>query len=293
MRTKRIVSVLLAVLMTLSVFGVVSASAAASAVDGWVSVVDGFALDTTARTNGKEVYWTAFKKDAAGANNTDFWSILAAQGISYEWVVLYEGGTANMMGSSGVSKIAEESANKLTAIITPGNPAKYGKYEVTLALTKGTETRTSEVKKVWLVDDADYKDKLAKCNAILANPDNRYTGDYLDEVQAAVTNAKLLVDVGDPTIERYNQAETILQAALDLTPVYQLTGWDVVDQIFPQPLLKIIWDTVDTVNKALGFYNEWFGEDSWIYKNITSKMDITQIFGGLFNAFVALFKLAV
>jgi hypothetical protein len=285
MRTKRIASVLLAVLMTLSVFGVIGASAAA--VKGWDAIKDGFAIDVASKNaQNKEVSWDAFTA-AEGVADSDFWTRLnTAKDISYAWVVEYAG--ANVYGTSGISAIAEKSANKLSLILTPGTSERYGEFVVTLELKVGDVTKKSLKTSVYLVDDADYKDALADANAAVANPDNRYTAAYVNAVSAAIKEAKIYVEVTNPTPERYEKAIALLTAALALEE-YQLTGVAFIDGLFSQDNLKTIWKVIDGVNKAVEIYNQYLGEDSWIYKNILSKLDFGQVFSGL----IALFGLII
>ncbi len=287
MRTKKAVSLLLALLMTLSVFGVVSVSAAA--VQGWDAVKDGFALEIINKgAKSKEVYWDAFTA-GTGADGKAFWTLYQNdKTMSYTWEVLYKG--ANVYGTSGVSSMDEKSANKLTLIVNPGASERYGEFQVTLSIKLGDVTKKSAPVSIYLVDDAGYKEILAEAEAAAKNPSNRYTDDYIDALNAAIKEAKTLVDVTNPTIERYTQATDILKAVL-AAEEFQLIGLEFIDNLFPQAVLGAFWKGIDVFDKISEFYDEYLGEGSWLYKNIFSKLDLGQVFKGLFNGIVALFGL--
>jgi hypothetical protein len=277
-------------LMMLSVFGIVTASAAAA--NGWAAVADNFSLTVTNRgARNVEVSWLAF---TAGTGQ-NFWDMQSANAITATWLVRWRPDAAtawaDVTTANGITVLPERSANRLTVILTPGTNNRYGEFEVTLTLTAGSgESAVVKAGRttVYLINDAVYREVLAKAQAA-ARDTRRYTQAYIDSLNAAIAQARLLVDVSNPTPERFAQAISVLNAAL-ANPQLQLTGIGFIDALIPNFIISGIWWMVDVYEEITSFWDNWFGPNT-VIGGFFGRFDILSVFRGMFGLIPALIAL--
>ena len=295
MRTKKILSIVLAAMIAIGVFGVIGATAStaeiepqsAAALVGWptaVNLVNDNAL--APYWDAATITWTGFAGtivDNVAQNN----SFAQQRGVnpptaSVAWTVFRvdDNGTlhgltiapnpaAGAMQPINIHRASTAAGEQLN--IRQGTTPFFGTLEIRLtvtALPTTTPTPTEGVPqtgtiRVNLVDRSDFDDTIADARAILDN-DNRYTDAFirtLRNVVAAAEQARAL-DINAP-----NNAATIagtqaaLQAMIDDAPNHYRV-WFIESAL----LGRIVWGIVDfftriadAVDPAIRLFTAFFG----------------------------------
>ena len=302
MRTKKALSVFFAVLMTLSVFGVVSASAAG--VKGWENVKTVTLEKVNYNATYKEVYWETFTAgDTAGS--VDFWTMAAANDIQAKYTVTYVPADPKIpppkdpiidnkdatvkFTNGGVTVFPEKSSGKLTVMVELKNDM-YGEYTIALTLTKvGEEPKSGQVT-ISLVSMKEYEDTLAEAEKMAAKTD-RYSKDFITRLKTAIATAKQLVAID---ANRCDTAVSTLKEVMD-EPEYILTGWEWLDGVLGFLDFAGIWKVIDTINDFFSFITDAFDwwHDTWLYKTIFSNINWLSVLGGFGSLLIALVGLII
>lgn len=299
MRTKKILSILLAILMVAGVFGITamadstpdleaifgdeSAELALLAKDGFPSEVE---LDVRAGANWGSalVAWTPFTNTA---DSTKTYAALRSAGkASIDWTVITYGKTD---GKEDLTKPAEMTvySNKADAVgkafkvyefwngaeeqlyIEQGATAYYGTVTVTAKVTVTQDgmagEKTSAAKAITLADQTSFNELIADAKEIAAQTD-RYSKDYIKELEEMIDAALFYnsVKLDSSTTVTISNVMKTLQAKMDAKEDnYILTGWDWLDSKLPNGLMKAIWaikDFFDGVSKVFKPMVDFFGQ---------------------------------
>ncbi|MDR1928049.1 MAG: hypothetical protein LBQ33_05370 [Oscillospiraceae bacterium] len=271
MKTKKTLSILLAVLTMLSVFGMVSASAAQ--VPWEKPAEDSVKINyTTVALTYKQVTW------AIPADMTDdFYEKLNSNKITYSWEVKdSKGQKLEIVSGSGLSFSVNVQSNKLVLDVMPGKAGRYGETSVTLTID-GVKSNTV---RFYLINESEFNAVIAKAEDALKNPDDRYTDDYLENLDYTVKEAKLFVLVSDISQEQVAAKIKDVEDAINGVGVEKkYVLFDAfIDDYIPYDLIVFYWETL-------------FVPLSWLNENVLSQIDWAAAFGGLISAITGLIAL--
>ena len=269
MRTKKLLSVLFAVILAIGVFGVIPAGAiddaafaaaeaeaaelaAQVAAVGYPASVE-IVTDSSllGRWDANVLVWEVFTRSAPGA--TDSYDELKRAGTAaVDWKVITYGKTD---GAEDLSKEIEMTvySNEASAALKPfvvfkgststqerlyikqGSSPYYGTVKVTMTLTAtiGGVVQTPRVatKSIVLIDQGAFEEQLKKAQEILDKSD-RYRKDYLDGLKKVRDAARFYLSA-DPTLinfdELVEEVRGALQEAMDASEMNYKIGWDFLD----------------------------------------------------------------
>ncbi|MDR2647996.1 MAG: hypothetical protein LBB67_07750 [Oscillospiraceae bacterium] len=286
--TKRILGALLAVVMVLSAFGAVAASAA-TAPAGTLEYAlpeDGFSLSVSSKAwEWKQVHYLP-----GGDYATDFFNEITAGTVTWAWTAIWttdQGVVHNQKieRPNGFTDSKEPSANRLTLSVQPGDAKHFGQFAVSLSITMGGKTVTSRPVNIYLIDGESFDKVVADANDHIANPDNRYTEKYIENLKSALKSANNYKTDADATVEGIELAKTDLQAAINgdgVEKMYQLVGWGFIDNMFSDESLATIWTVIDVVAVPYAWLNDLLGDVDWL-----------TVFSGLISGLTAIIGLAI
>ncbi|MDR3314031.1 MAG: hypothetical protein LBS96_06195 [Oscillospiraceae bacterium] len=239
MKTKRILSALLALLAFAGLF-TVGASAA------WVAPEGAQTLSVkTAGWGYKEVSW------AITGNVAEFLAAVEAKEATYEWLVVNaKGATIPVKAENGLADLRDATAGKLVLVLTPGKIKNYGTFTVTLNLN-GTPSQSVSVT---LVDDTALVAAIAAAKAVAANPDDRYAEAFIAGVNEAIAAAEALLPSETITAEIAAAAVAALEAAIS-PKEYKLSGVAFLDD-FLASRIEGLWNAYDAIAAPFQRLNE-------------------------------------
>jgi len=286
MRTKKILSILLAMIMAIGMFGIVGAFAEEE--DGELQAllpVNGFsagvALELEVR-NGKNwgekiVAWVGFTNTA---DSTKTYAKLQPTYAKIDWTVTAYEKKAD--GSEDLTKpvvvtvydLANQASGKPFKVyklwngteellyLEQGSSAYYGTLVVTAKVTvtgaggdvtAGVSAVATET--ITLTNQTAFNKLIADAKE-LAGKTDRYTKDYIDLLKLTIADTEIYnaFNPGAATIDR---VMTILQERMDeAKDNYKLTGIDFLDNLLGNNFMKIIWSIMDFFTSITAFFSK-------------------------------------
>ncbi|MCL2300868.1 MAG: hypothetical protein FWC27_12070 [Firmicutes bacterium] len=294
MRTKKILSILLVMIMSIGVFGITGVFAEDFATDvslskagnpGWNGVVKldedlqqlVLQADNEGGVDSAVVVWEAFvgTGDKKPADSDSFWTLYNSRAATIEWkayrvtpdtlyatsdeIKVYPAKT-DSLGLTGTYLKVNNYTDKtdvLLVITQVAGKERYTWVRVELTVTvAGDATYPNPVTgTVWvqLRDPGPLAKKLLEANKELAKTD-RYTSVFLDNLRLQTRNAekevnrKITQEELDKWLANINLAlDAKLPNGASVGKKYKLTGWEFLDNIFPDSVLKWIWAAIDVI----------------------------------------------
>jgi len=220
MRTKKILSIVLAALIAIGVFGVIGASAnaiepqaAAAALAGWPSAVNlTNRADLSQRWDETTVEWTTFtgtivnnvaqnnsfaqQRDATPSTASIEWTVRALDMTGQPEIAIATNPAIGATRPINISRARTGAAEQL--VIRQGTVEYFGRLQITATVTaRATEdwpngaasTQTATIT-VTLVDQSEFVRVIERAEAIIAN-DNRYTDSFIRMLREVVRQARL------------------------------------------------------------------------------------------------------
>ncbi|MDR1465120.1 MAG: hypothetical protein LBJ11_07475 [Oscillospiraceae bacterium] len=209
MKTKKLVSILLAVLTVLSTFGALSAFAAPTA------------PTAIALNEGESSAWDS--KTVVATFTEEFYkTYLSGKSGNYSWKVTYtdaDGKTTDVSiaaTGSGVTKLENSSKYQLSLNVTAGSKGRYGKHTVTLTVLALNidilETNVvSNAVDVQINDKKAFEDKLAEAKKLQGL--KKYFNDS-EELDGAISDATNLLKLDGATSESISEKAKALDEAI-------------------------------------------------------------------------------
>ncbi|MDR2647075.1 MAG: hypothetical protein LBB67_03010 [Oscillospiraceae bacterium] len=232
MKTRKIMSVLLAMAIVFASVGVLSASA----------LDNGFELTVTGTGwEYKEVSYT-LPED------------IDVTEVAYDWLVTNsKGATLPLTNKAlGLTSLMDSAANTLVLVVQPGDVNNYDKLSVTLTANGAI----SETVSFWLVDDTAFVAALAETKELAANKNDRYSEDFIESVNEAITAAEEIYAKPDVTPDAVAAAIAALEAARS-EKVYALTGIDFLDD-FLVDYVADFWSCIDKIAAPFAIFESDF-----------------------------------
>ena len=281
MRTKKLLSVVLAALVVVGLFGVLGVAAQpATAQAGWPSTVTlTNRTDVVNRWDEAAIEWIGFA-GAAGQNNsyvqqraypttaTVTWTAtaFAANGNPIPLTIANNAATGAL---NPINVFTHSTSNGERLYIRQGRERYIGRVRVTIQVTANPTaggavpvTQTAFID-VTLVDQTEFSNLIARAERVLDNS-NRYNDAYIATLRAFLEGARLYLsaDITAPNVaQTVNEVSIELQRLLDDGP-NNMRLW-----FINSPLLgRMVWGTVDffaTIGDALSpvvnFFTAMFG----------------------------------
>jgi len=286
MRTKKILSVLLAMIMTLGTFGIFAFAEEEEAVlQGKLSeMVNGFPLTENKSLSGNvgetAVVWTSFTaEDGTTTGAESFKTLYDADQADCEWIVyrVLSTGVRQELRTDYGDAVAAKAADGVWFSVTQttvncyiGQTATpwYGTLEVQLTVKKGASEWTSAVKTIELVNPKPLLDKILEAEKY--DKDDRYTAAYLANLRFVLGEAKVVAK--NPTPAQVTLYTGYLDQCIKgqyegmapVTKIYKFTGWEWLDNLMPDGMLKVLWGIRDVFTPLVNF----FGQIGAFFKNI-------------------------
>ena len=314
MRTKKVLSILLAAIMTLGIgmVGVfaedadelVTAEAQATAMVGWPTDVELTPRpDLAGSWDAAVITWETFsattdaqnksnkdsyleKKNATPSKASVEWSVWIYPKTGEEKMTVYKTSTQ----AAGKPFVCYELTNgtQEQLNIKQGTGKYYSQVKVVLKVTATDangipQSVTSDPIYVNLVDQTSFNKKLAEAKKIL-DKSSRYTEDYISllsevysaaEVYRAVMPSQRTIDLVIADLD---------EVIKDAPNHYYLLGWEGFDKIFAGPIYWIM-DVGEKVSEVFGKLSEVFGPMTKFFTQLFNS------FGFLIPLFVSLFGL--
>ena len=314
MRTKKFLSILLAVIMTLGVCGVgVSAAELTGDSEAFVqakwSELGNNLVVTENKNHSKgmgtaEFRWIPYTNDAGsvdaagsfygdykkGADCTwEYWRVI--DGVD----TLFAVQTDELKAASTTGAYFVVGKDYVTLTVgQPTNVKWYGTVKVKLTVTVTgaggvQETKESLVVTAVLSDNKKIAEKINEAKEEVAKTD-RYTKAYLDNLQLTIDKATILIS-GRPTDAQQTDFINYLELAIngfDAAGVtvgkrYKLSGVDFIDNLFSDSFLAGLWKVIDVFNSIMSVVNpliDFFGQIGDFFGNLMPIF--TFIFGLIF-----------
>ena len=318
MRTKKFLSILLAVIMTLGVCGIGVSAVELTGEEAVVEQLKWSDMNTagkiilnenTAHSKGMgtaEIVWVPFTATDGTLGGVDSFYTLYNKNpkevtLKLEaWRVESDGDIPiaihvdKPLAATTTGAYFDVSSSALTVTIGQASTKWYGTVKVKVTVSypgapAGTATELIGEYTVKLSNNKDIAEKINQAKEE-AKKDDRYTKAYLTNLNSIISSAESLIQ-GRPTEDQILRYIGYLENAINgldangvsVGKIYQLSKIEFIDKLFSDSFLAGLWKVIDVFNSIMSVVNpviDFFGQVGDFFGNLMPIF--TFIFGFLF-----------